>query len=489
MIHRRLARARFHAVVVSIVACGGGDGTGVDLTRPATVRVTPDSLSIGVADTARLRAVVLNVNGDTLQQAAVAFSVGDTAVATIDDSGLVRGLAGGVTGLFVTSGEVTATARVRVRLNGTLAASPDVTLITQQDTLQLIVVVKDSNGIVLSGEPILYHSLDTTMVRVSATGRVVFGGSAGSTRIDVVSSGRRDAVFVTALFARVLLSSPSAVYVKPSGDVIVAAGSELLRFRLPSTVPTGAVYVPYFGSVGDIAINDALTTAWIGDPHFGNLIVLDLASSVVDTIAHSTSFPNPYGPLQPTLAPGDSLLYFFADGLIYGLRLATNAKIDSVPVVGLRLAIRDSLLYALWPVRGELQEYNIHRRTLGRLIRFGSEIFDFALSQNGEWLYAVGEGSQGSRLFVWNRVTGDTVPSIELPAPPAFNDAARLAEQPSTGHVWVSAGDGARVYVVDVDTRAVLRTLQPGGTPRGIGFAASGMGILANASGWLDFVR
>lgn len=488
MIHRRLARAWFHAAVVSIVACGGGDGTGVDLTRPATVRVTPDSLSIGVADTSRLRAVVLNVNGDTLQQAAVAFTSVDTAVATIDDSGLVRGLAGGVSDLFVTSGEVTATARVRVLVNGTLAASPDVTLITQHDTLQVIVVVKDSNGIVLSGEPILYRSLDTTMVRVSATGRVVFGGSAGSTRIDVESSGRRDAVFVTALVERVPLSA-ALLEVREDGNAFLLGDNSLLRFQLPSTTPAEEWLVPYSGVIGDAAVNADRSKAWISDPHFGYLVAMDVPSGALDTVARSTSFPNPFGPLEPVLAPGDSVLYYFADSHIHGLRLATNAQIDSVEIVGLRLAIRDSLLYALWPVRGDLQEYNIHRRTRGRLIRFGSEIFDFALSHDGEWLYAVGEGSQGSRLFVWNRVTGDTVPSIELPAPPAFNSAARLAEQPTTGHVWVSAGDGARVYVVDVDTRAVLRTLQPGGTPRGIGFAANGMGILANASGWLDFVR
>jgi hypothetical protein len=494
MTQRRRGRGSLTAVLAGILACGhDARPAGPDLTAPATIVVTPDSLRILVNDTARLRAIVLNLQGDTLANASVSFSSEDTAVAAVDAAGLVRARGGGRIYVRAISGDVTKDVGVHVRVNGTLEASPDAMLLTQRDTLQLTVVVRDSNGAVILGAPVVYRSLDTTIVRVSPSGQLMFGGSAGFTRIDIESSGRRDAVFVSALVDRVAMGGRvGPIAVLPSGEAFVGVGfgGDVTRFRLPSTSSTGGFFIGGIGSLGDISSNVAATHVWVTDSYWGHLLSVDLTgASGTDTIASSSTPYNPYGPMSAVVPPGDSLLYYYADGYIYGLRLASKTKIDSVAIVGQLLAIHDSVLYALWPVRGEIREYNIQRRSLGRVIKFGWSISDFVLSADGGRVYAVYGGAQDLRLFIWDRVSGDTLPSIELPAPNAFTNGATLAEQPSTGHVWVSADDAARVYVVDVAARKILRTLQPGGRPRGMGFTASGIGILANEDGWLDFIR
>src|SRR5436190_12837398 len=188
MVVHRVCRCLFIFAMTGIVACGrDARPVGPDLTVPASIVVAPDSVRVSVDDTARIRAVVLNVAGDTLTDAPILFASQDTTIATIDSAGLVRGRAGGVSDLIVASGSVTATVRVHVRVNGTLVMSPDVGFIQGTDTLQLTVVVRDSADAVVANPIVRYHSLDTTVVRVSAAGGVTFGAVAGTVTITASS--------------------------------------------------------------------------------------------------------------------------------------------------------------------------------------------------------------------------------------------------------------------------------------------------------------
>ena len=83
----------------------------------AEITVDPDSLYFEappLGDTARLTAAVINAEGDTVPDAAVAWSSADTAIATVDSTGLVTSVDYGTTQVTATSDSLYATAEVEI---------------------------------------------------------------------------------------------------------------------------------------------------------------------------------------------------------------------------------------------------------------------------------------------------------------------------------------------------------------------------------------
>ena len=83
-------------------------------SAPASVVVTPTEAVLLVGDTVRLTAEVWDANGTPIKDPVVAWSSSDAAVAVVDPSGLVRGVAAGEATFTGTSAEVSGRARVTV---------------------------------------------------------------------------------------------------------------------------------------------------------------------------------------------------------------------------------------------------------------------------------------------------------------------------------------------------------------------------------------
>ena len=81
------------------------------------ITLDPPSLYIEappLGDTTRLAAAVISAEGDTVHDAAVTWSSADTAIATVDSTGLVTSVDYGNTQITATSGSLTATAEVEI---------------------------------------------------------------------------------------------------------------------------------------------------------------------------------------------------------------------------------------------------------------------------------------------------------------------------------------------------------------------------------------
>ncbi|MCE2398007.1 MAG: Ig-like domain-containing protein [Gemmatimonadetes bacterium] len=79
--------------------------------------IDPPSLYLEVhslGDTARLTAAVIDAEGDTVPDAEIAWSSGDTAIATVDSTGLVATVDYGTTEITATSDSLADTARVEI---------------------------------------------------------------------------------------------------------------------------------------------------------------------------------------------------------------------------------------------------------------------------------------------------------------------------------------------------------------------------------------
>nr|MBA2340676.1 Ig-like domain-containing protein [Pyrinomonadaceae bacterium] len=105
-------------------------GSGGALTPPASITLTPSSASLFTGRSVQLQATVRDAQGAEITGASVTFTSSDSNIATIDESGTVRGIAPGTVTITATSGNVSTTATVRVNqptlvINEALIDPPD----------------------------------------------------------------------------------------------------------------------------------------------------------------------------------------------------------------------------------------------------------------------------------------------------------------------------------------------------------------------------
>lgn len=165
--------------------------TGPDQPEPGTsavsVEVEPSELEGWPGDTVRLRATARDDEGKPVPGASFRWSSDDTAVAAVDDEGLVTlGASGGTTGVSValrSEPDLSASARATNR-----GAKPDTVIVTpasatvaEGDTLALEATVRDASGDAKSIK-VTWSSSDPETASVSESG-VVTGRAVGSVAI------------------------------------------------------------------------------------------------------------------------------------------------------------------------------------------------------------------------------------------------------------------------------------------------------------------
>jgi uncharacterized protein YjdB len=171
--------------------------TGVTSTPqavPASVSVSPSSLSVPVGSTGQLAATVKDANGNVLPNSCVTWSSSNTAIATVSTGGLVTGVAAGSANVVANCQGKTALAAVTVTalvqsppppptpVATTIAVSPLSGAVTVGGTQQFAATVKDQNGNVMSGLTISWSSSNSAVASVNASG-LATGVSAGSATI------------------------------------------------------------------------------------------------------------------------------------------------------------------------------------------------------------------------------------------------------------------------------------------------------------------
>jgi trimeric autotransporter adhesin len=103
------------AVITAVIDGVTGHATiNVSLVPVASVTVVPPDVSIDAGKSTTLSARVMDAAGNTLTGRAVAWSSGDTRIATVDQAGVVRGVRRGTTVVTATSEGKLGTATIRV---------------------------------------------------------------------------------------------------------------------------------------------------------------------------------------------------------------------------------------------------------------------------------------------------------------------------------------------------------------------------------------
>jgi len=172
----------------------------VTVTVPvATVSVSLGSGSLTVGQTTQASAVLKDAGGNVLTGRTITWTSSNTAVATVNSSGLVAAVGAGSANIVATSGGVTGQASLTVTLApvATVSVSLGSSALVVGQTTQATAVLKDASGNVLTGRTISWASTNPAVVTVSTTGfvsAVAAGTASVSASVDGQSGSANVAV-------------------------------------------------------------------------------------------------------------------------------------------------------------------------------------------------------------------------------------------------------------------------------------------------------
>ena len=191
----------------------------VAVTCPATVVsvvLTPAADTVPVGLKTPLTATPKDSVGNPVS-VAVTWSSGNTAVATVDGTGLVTGVAAGL---------ATITAAITVIINPVVSVSviPALASVAAGQTVQLTASPKDANGYTLTGRTVLWTSSNTSAATVDASG-LVTGVGAGSATITAASENVQgtSAITVTSVAVASVSVAPALATLQVSQTVQLTA--------------------------------------------------------------------------------------------------------------------------------------------------------------------------------------------------------------------------------------------------------------------------
>jgi len=190
------------------------DSTTITTVAPvATVTLTPDTVNIARDGSVQIVAVLKDAAGNQLFGRALTWS-SSNANASVDTTGVVKGLVKGAARITATSEGKSATAGIGILAKpvAKVTIAPKPVNVLPAATANLSAVVYDSANAVNGDWPVVWASLHATIATVSATG-VVTGVATGIDTVTATAGGVADSVIVT-----VANVGPTSTVVTPNPD-------------------------------------------------------------------------------------------------------------------------------------------------------------------------------------------------------------------------------------------------------------------------------
>jgi len=185
----------------------------VTRTPVASVVLLPNQASVAIGATFQLSASTLDAGGATLTGRAIIWTTSNAAVATVNASGLVTGVAPGTTTITAASEGKTSTSTVTVSQGAVARVEVTPASLSMQvgQTQQLVAAAKDANGNVITGKAVVWASDNLAVATVS--GGSVLARATGTAAITATVDGisGRSAVTVTAVAVQSVSVSPSTL--------------------------------------------------------------------------------------------------------------------------------------------------------------------------------------------------------------------------------------------------------------------------------------
>lgn len=221
------------AGVVSITATSEGKVGSLQLTvlapTPASVTVSPSSVTLTQGQTATLTATVRDAAQNILTNQSVTWSSSNPAAVTILQSGQMTAVGPGNATVTATSGGRSGTASVTVTATPVASITLNASAITMAagDVRVLIATAKDAAGNTLSGRSVAWTSTNLSVVDGYEFGdaAVITGLAAGSAIVGATVEGKSASVVIT-----VVAPSSSACSTLAGASIVGDDGQYLGRF-------------------------------------------------------------------------------------------------------------------------------------------------------------------------------------------------------------------------------------------------------------------
>lgn len=251
---------------IAVSARGVSATTTVTVTeRPvASLAMTPSVAAVRVGGAVLIRAQPLDAENVPLVGRAVTWSSSNPAVARVDATGTVTGVAPGAVTIVATCEGRTAQVAVTV----TLPPIQTVTVSPSQDSLalgtdrQFVATLRDVGGVVLLGRAVSWSSSNVTVAIVTATGNVL-ALQPGTATISAASEGRvgTATVVVPARLAGTVALSPSVSTLTMGSTLTLQAQiTDNVGNILTNRPISFASDAPAMASVSTVGVVTALTS-------------------------------------------------------------------------------------------------------------------------------------------------------------------------------------------------------------------------------------
>jgi YVTN family beta-propeller protein len=460
---------------------------------PNTITVSPNPIALQTGFALQVSVVVTDANGDPIVDPPLAFTSSNPGLFTVTDWGYLLSVGGnGTATLRVVSGTLSTTVPVTVtQVPTTIEASPTVMVLNSGQSQPITVTVRDAGGGVVVGAPVAFASSNLSVAAVSTAGLVTAVGPDGTATIAVTSGALATTIEVfvgEAPPGTILATVPVAggawgVAVTASGDFFVTTtGGTIERGAFPTYAFPTTFTVN--GQALSVAVNAARTTAYVAQGADGGggtgIAVVNLATNTVTDI-----IPIPATCFYVALSKDEQTLFVGTEYKLEVIDVPSKSVVNDNLAAGWVNAISrapgSDLLYAAVNGGAIVEIDGTTRAILRTLPVLDGALQETAASLDGTELYVVQEAGD---FIVWDLATNQL--KQRVPGAGGFG----LGLSPDGKFLYVASSFGGEIRVIDRVSRVVVRTIVVGGTPRRVGFdPASGIALVTNESGWVNFVK
>ena len=196
------------------------------MQEAGNIVIEPSAATLmAVGETVQFSAAVLDLNGQPVDGAVVAWSTSDEAVATVSPQGLVTAVSNGTAQITARAGNVSAQVQVMVMQEaGSIVIEPaEATLIALGETVQFSAAVLDQNGQPVDGAVVAWSSSDEAVATVSPQG-LVTAVSNGTAQITARAGN------VSAQVQVMVMQEAGSIVIEPAEATLMALGETVQFF-------------------------------------------------------------------------------------------------------------------------------------------------------------------------------------------------------------------------------------------------------------------